>query len=61
MPPKKKLASVPCPHGLPAMCKAVNDWGKEWEDWGKHVKATVEACCGGDPEKIPPPPPPPFH
>jgi hypothetical protein len=69
MPPKKakktatkKPAAVPCPHGLPEMCAAINDWAEEWFEWGLEVKAIVDECCDtGDPsDKVPPPPPPPF-
>ena len=57
----KKKAKVPCPKDLSQMCKDLNAWAQEWEEWGKEVVKVVDNCCGGGgPEILPPPPKPPF-
>lgn len=49
-----------CPDNFKQMCKVLNDWAEEWEDWGKEVKAKVDPCCANGPGPLPAPPKPPF-
>jgi hypothetical protein len=57
----KAKAKKDCPDSFTQICKDLNAWAEEWEDWGLAVRKKVNDCCGnGDPEPIPAPPKPPF-
>lgn len=58
-----------CPETLEEMCRRLNRWAKDWEDWGERVRlilnCVVDTCCTqcdpGDPDPVPAPPKPPFN
>jgi hypothetical protein len=55
------LEKKDCPKNLDQLCRDLNEWAAEWEDWGKTVVVEFDKCCGtGGPEILPPPPKPPF-
>ena len=58
-----------CPQSFEEMCRRLNAWAKDWEDWGERVRlilnCVVDTCCTqcdpGDPDPVPAPPKPPFN
>jgi hypothetical protein len=61
--------AVRCPETFPELCRRLNKWAKDWEDWGERVRlilnCVVDTCCTqcdpGDPDPVPAPPKPPFN
>lgn len=68
---------TPCKDTLDKMCKALNDWGKAWENWGNDIineldemKEMIDVLFdhtgapkppGGGPADATKPPKPPFN